>query len=153
MVVQVVMNWEGCHLYQFNLGASYTSDSIKLPDEEFEDMHGFGGRRHSEYDSKTTFIKDVLNNSKKAINYIYDFGDNWVHSINSLTKPKEEVLLPVCTDGEGEVPVEDCGGLGGFYICLIYSTLRRTFLKKGAERMVRDGKRGYLPKAFWIQKG
>ncbi|MBX9851365.1 MAG: plasmid pRiA4b ORF-3 family protein [Cytophagaceae bacterium] len=112
LVIQIVMGWEDYHMYQFNLGSPYRSDSIKLPSEEPEDLWG---PKYNEYDSLETFIKDVFNHSRKTINYLYDFGDDWLHTIKPLAKPKEEVLFPVCIEGAGATPVEDCGGIGGFY--------------------------------------
>ncbi|AEA45120.1 plasmid pRiA4b ORF-3 family protein [Fluviicola taffensis] len=114
VVIQLIMNWENAHLYQFNTGAPYASDSIKIIDEEEEDFFDFGSQ-FEEYDATDTFIADYFNRQKKKINYIYDFGDDWIHEIRLLKKPTEEVLFPQCIKGENAAPVEDCGGIPGFY--------------------------------------
>lgn len=112
VVIQNVMNWEDYHLYQFNIGAYYTSDSISLPDIDEED---FFGSRYQKYDATKTDLSDFFNGQNKKINYVYDFGDDWRHTITPYKKPSEEVLFPRCIAGEHPAPLEDCGGSSGFY--------------------------------------
>jgi hypothetical protein len=113
-VIQLVMNWENTHLYQFNLGAPYVSDSIKLIDEEEEEFFDFGPE-FEKYEATETHLSDFFNGQKKQLNYIYDFGDDWIHLIKVQKKPTEEVLFPICIKGENAAPVDDCGGVFGFY--------------------------------------
>ena len=113
-VIQCVMNWENAHLYQFNLGAPYGSDSIKLLDNQ-DKFGSIFGKRFQDLDSTETFLSEIFNDQKKKINYIYDFGDGWHHEIRVLQKPKEEVLYPKCIKGENAAPIEDCGSYPGFY--------------------------------------
>jgi hypothetical protein len=51
----------------------------------------------------------------KKVNYIYDFGDDWIHSITAMKKPDIEVLIPSCIKGENASPIDDIGGIPGFY--------------------------------------
>lgn len=112
-VIQNVMNWENYHIYQFNTGRPYSSDSIKLIDKK-EDFDFFK-KRHQEYDAEKTFLSDFFNGQYKKLTYVYDFGDDWFHTITPLKKPMEEVLLPKCISGENAAPIEDCGGIWNFY--------------------------------------
>lgn len=112
LVIQCVMNWANSHLYQFNTGAPYASDRIVLMDDEEED---FFGNRFEEYDATKTYLSDYFNGKLKKMIYTYDFGDDWEHIITVLKKPKEEVLFPKCIKGENPAPIEDCGGIPGFY--------------------------------------
>ncbi len=49
------------------------------------------------------------------IEYLYDFGDYWEHSIKLLKKTEGEKLLnPICLDGKGKCSPEDVGGIPGF---------------------------------------
>ena len=45
--------------------------------------------------------------------YIYDYGDYWIHQIqlerNLLITANSK--YPICVDGEGACPPEDCGGI------------------------------------------
>jgi hypothetical protein len=113
-VIQLVMNWEDYHLYQFNIGAPYASDCIKLIDEEEDEFFSFGPHFET-LDATVIHLSDFFNGQKKQLNYIYDFGDDWIHIIKPLKKPKEEVLYPKCIKGENAAPIEDCGGIFGFY--------------------------------------
>ena len=59
-VIQCVMNWENAHLYQFNLGAPYGSDSIKLLDDE-DNFGSIFGNRFQEMDSTKTYLSEIFN--------------------------------------------------------------------------------------------
>lgn len=120
-VIQCVMNWENIHLYQFNLGAFFASDYIGLDDED--DFSSY--RRYRKYKADETYLSDFFNGQLKKMNYIYDFGDSWEHTITVLKKPDEEVLYPKCIKGENAAPIEDCGGLWDFYELLEISEKKR----------------------------
>ena len=114
LIIQCAFNWSDDHLFQFYLGRLYDSDSVHSPDDEDID-DDFIFRRHDKYDARKTKLTKLLQEGLKKFYYIYDFGDNWVHEITVLKKPSEEVLYPVCIKGENIAPVEDCGGIYGFY--------------------------------------
>lgn len=117
VVVQVVMGWRNSHMHQFNLGAPYSSTTIKpkyLEEEGEDDDDLFFGPNYDKYYSETTLLSSVFNEGIKKVNYIYDFGDDWIHEIKLWTKPKEEPLYPICIEGEGPTVMEDCGGIWGF---------------------------------------
>lgn len=112
-VIQCVMSWDNSHLYQFNVGAPYRSDFIKL--KEFDDMaDDFFMNRYQEFDAIKTKLSDFFNGKTKKMIYIYDFGDDWIHTITVLKKPDEEVLVPKCIKGENAAPIDDMGGIWGF---------------------------------------
>ena len=48
--------------------------------------------------------------------YIYDYGDDWQHSIQleKIIERKENVIYPICTGGARACPPEDCGGAYGY---------------------------------------
>lgn len=51
-----------------------------------------------------------------VLNYVYDFGDCWQHEIFVEKLVDDgEVCAPVCMEGEGDAPPEDCGGEPGFH--------------------------------------
>ncbi|HLW40869.1 MAG TPA: plasmid pRiA4b ORF-3 family protein, partial [Flavobacterium sp.] len=83
--------------------------------------------RYKKFDAEKTYLSEFFNGQKKNMNYIYDFGDDWIHTITVLKKPNEEVLYPKCIKGENAAPIEDCGGVWGFYELLeIISKKRKT---------------------------
>ena len=113
IVIQVAMGWHNAHMYQFNTGRPYGSDSIALKGEEDDGPFGFGGR-YEKFDAEKMKLEDYFSTGKKKINYLYDLGDDWLHTIK-LEKTLDEVsLFPKCTGGEEACPPEDCGGVGGY---------------------------------------
>lgn len=115
IAIQCVMNWENAHLYQFNLGQPYASDIVALPLGDEDDFDAIFGKRFERFDSEETYLSDFFNGQKNKVSYIYDFGDDWFHTIKVLKKPKEEVMIPQCIKGENAAPIDDCGGIPGFY--------------------------------------
>lgn len=52
----------------------------------------------------------------KAMNYTYDFGDNWDHRIEleKIIEKDDIINYPVCINGKRACPPEDCGGVWGY---------------------------------------
>src|SRR5690606_25688689 len=50
IVIQCVMNWNNSHLYQFNVGVAYRSDTIALEDPD-EVSEGILRRRNQKFDA------------------------------------------------------------------------------------------------------
>lgn len=113
LVIQCVMNWRNEHLFQFYLGDNTQVDSVTIIDPD-EIANPFR-KEFKKYDALNTNIAHFLNNEVKKMIYIYDFGDDWEHVITVLKKPAEEVIKPLCLDGSNAAPIEDCGGIWGFY--------------------------------------
>ena len=107
-VLQVVMGWEDCHLHSFTVQGQTFSDA-----DTCENIEAFRD------ESKVT-LAEVLQQAKDQISYEYDFGEGWEHLIVlekilpvTLSQPLAEVLV-----GEGACPLEDIGGLDGWYYFL-----------------------------------
>jgi hypothetical protein len=70
--------------------------------------------KEGDISSKECKISEYLPKYKKLV-YRYDYGDNWVHTIDV-----EDFLFdydknhPVCLNGEGTAPPEDVGGEFGY---------------------------------------
>jgi len=111
-VIQQVMNWENEHLYEFYLGRFFGSERIMPPFEFQLDENPVNYRK---YDASKTTLNDVIRKGFSSVNYIYDFGDSWHHTIKIMKKPDYEVEFPICLNGENTAPIEDCGGISGFY--------------------------------------
>lgn len=105
--VQIVMGWENYHLYEFSI------DSYRIGQQFEED--GFNGPNEI-IDSKTIKIGDVLKLKGQKLDYLYDFGDYWQHSL-TLERIIEDLSIPfpICCSGNLNCPPEDVGGLPGFY--------------------------------------
>ena len=97
-VIQVAMGWEGIHLYQFCLRAArYGSWEVSAasPDATLAALRFRKGAR---------FV------------YEYDLNIPWCHEvrIEDRLKPGAGKSYPLCTDGDGACPPEDCGGPESF---------------------------------------
>lgn len=111
VAIQDAMGWFDSHLHEFQVDHPSSGHQVRIgiPVEDFE----FGeevipgwNRYISEYFS--------LEHPKAA--YVYDFGDNWEHTV-TLEKilPREKGRqYPVCVKGKRACPPEDCGGVWGY---------------------------------------
>lgn len=50
------------------------------------------------------------------VDYIYDFGDGWQHSVRleKILPREKDRAYPRCIGGKCACPPEDCGGIGGY---------------------------------------
>lgn len=96
-VLQVVMGWEGIHLFLFDIYAvRYGSFDLHIANPDVSLLE-FGLRGNARF------------------SYIYDMGDHWEHEIRvEAIDPRSRKFHPVCTGGSGACPPEDCGGPDGY---------------------------------------
>ncbi|MCD6311697.1 MAG: plasmid pRiA4b ORF-3 family protein [Elusimicrobia bacterium] len=108
LVIQEAMGWQGSHLHEFNSGNFRIGDT-RDGANEFGDSPQWEERKKKigQY-----FSKDIT-----RIDYTYDFGDNWEHTImlEAIGNKKKAVKYPRCIDGERACPPEDCGSSPGYY--------------------------------------
>ncbi|MFF0389850.1 plasmid pRiA4b ORF-3 family protein [Kitasatospora sp. NPDC004615] len=100
LVVQTAMGWQDCHLHAFDVkGVNYGPPSSEL---DFVD--------------ETAAALDALVKEGDFLNYTYDFGDSWEHRILVERQVVAEAghHYPLCVDGAGACPPEDCSGAGGY---------------------------------------
>jgi hypothetical protein len=102
LVIQAAMGWSNSHLYEIVAG-SLTWGFVD-PDNEA-----------SRLDAQKARLCDVLGYGK-ALNYLYDFGDGWDHTITveDIIDPAPGFLYPRLVEVEGRCPPEDVGGPGGY---------------------------------------
>lgn len=105
-IVQVSMGWCDYHLWEMVIdGKTYG-----LPmDEDF----GTAPRKVAD----RVRLRDVLTGDTTRIDYIYDFGDSWEHSlvVSDVRAGAPGTGYPRFIAGERDCPPEDCGGIPGFY--------------------------------------
>lgn len=103
-VIQVAMGWTNSHLHQFEKG------NVILEPPVEEDVWESIGIDYTGYT-----IDRLLEEENDTVQYHYDFGDGWVHTI-TLEKVMEgyDGELPVCKAGAMNCPPEDIGGIWGF---------------------------------------
>jgi hypothetical protein len=100
-VIQGAMGWQDYHLHVFRIGElGYGTDP--------ERMLGYR-------DETKVRLADMAKLGDR-IGYEYDFGDGWEHEL--LIEASAEAVAgrtyPVCIEGEGACPPEDCGGYPGY---------------------------------------
>lgn len=97
-VLQAAMGWEEDHLHVFR----WKDLEIGVPDEEWN---------HPLLDERRVRLADLPLRKRSRLSYIYDFGDGWDHDVTLVTiRPYQANFTPICIDGEGACPPEDCGG-------------------------------------------
>ena len=105
-IVQAAMGWTDCHLWEMRIGEqAYGLDLddmwCDLPSQSATKVH----------------LSDLLARGETRIDYTYDFGDSWEHSLtfSDLRSGEPDTSYPRLIAGEGNCPPEDCGGVPGFY--------------------------------------
>jgi hypothetical protein len=102
-VVQEAMGWSDMHLHEFERGRERWGDAAIEDD---------GGRLLDEFDVR---LRSIVAAGDR-LRYLYDLGDTWKHEI-VLEGEVEGIsgeLYPLCVDGAGACPPEDCGGISGY---------------------------------------
>ena len=66
-------------------------------------------------DKKSTRGAALVGGSMK-FNYVYDFGDDWIHEVRveAIIPDQRGVVVPSCTGGANRCPPEDVGGPPGY---------------------------------------
>jgi hypothetical protein len=105
LVIQGVMGWTNTHLYQF----VYEKNSY-IGNPEMLDYYDVS-------DDKITELSVFFDKSKMKILYEYDFGDDWVHELvlEKILDKNDIQQYPICLEGELACPIEDSGGIFGYY--------------------------------------
>lgn len=115
-IIQTIMGWENIHLYQFKID----EERVTEPDPEFPTPESI-------YNLETRLNK-IFTKAGQTFEYIYDFGDNWVHKLE-VTKIYKYTLqdigrdvmngghktFPSCIDGAKKCPPENIGSIPGYY--------------------------------------
>ena len=111
VAIQDAMGWTDSHLHQFEMMSPKTGEDVEIgiPDEEWEDeVQTLAG-----WEQK---IADYFSSKNPTALYIYDFGDNWEHTVvlEEILPRAEKTEYPLCLEGERACPPEDCGGAWGY---------------------------------------
>lgn len=106
-VIQVAMGWEDYHLWEFRLGRDV---AYGIPDPDWPDETPLAANRAT----LGSLLKRLA--GKKTFRYVYDFGDNWIHTITveSSGRADPAILYPRLVSAKGQCPPEDCGGPWGY---------------------------------------
>jgi len=102
-VIQTCMGWSDSHLHAFEIGGEQYGE----PDPD--------GTMETE-DARRVQLSQIVAQGYKKFAYVYDFGDNWDHTIQveKVLAPEPGVRYPCCIAGKRACPPEDCGGPPGY---------------------------------------
>jgi hypothetical protein len=111
VAIQDAMGWLDMHLHDFEIFSPSAGRKvfIGIPDEDFEIARKtLAGWKHK--------ISGYFSMENKKAEYVYDFGDDWEHTVNleKILPLEAGVNYPVCTAGKRSCPPEDCGGVWGY---------------------------------------
>lgn len=111
VAIQDAMGWQDYHLHEFRVkDQSGMELHIGIPAEENQILGPlvFSGWRQE--------ISALLSTTHPTFKYVYDFGDDWHHTIKleKILPAKEGVAYPRCIGGKRNSPPEDCGGPHGY---------------------------------------
>jgi len=112
MILNEAMGWSGYHLFEFEF--YHLELRIIEGADEFE--MGYGPDDFIE--ASSTYIREYLEGND-WFTYTYDLGDDWQHRV-TIEKILEdyEYNYPKVIKYKGDCPVEDCGGIYGYYECM-----------------------------------
>jgi len=112
LIFQAAFGWRDCHLHYFDVGG------LRYGDSDFFDREDGPGELRT-FEASEVRLRDfhIDFDGGPVIEYVYDFGDNWVHAV---LLEKELALTPapkaaVCTGGARCCPPEDVGGPPGYF--------------------------------------
>ena len=105
LVIQAAMGWTNSHLWGFEAGGTHWGDA---------DMMDLGDGPLPA--SKSTLLSVMEDIGTKTIHYVYDYGDNWDHTIRieRVGDAEPGKLYPCLIKAEGRCPPEDIGGAPGY---------------------------------------
>lgn len=112
IILNEVMGWDGYHLFEFEFY------HLELRIIEGADEYEFGYGYYDFLEASETFIREYLEEND-WFTYTYDLGDDWQHRV-TVEKIIEdyEYNYPQVLKYKGDCPLEDCGGIWGYYDCL-----------------------------------
>jgi hypothetical protein len=111
-VIQIAMGWENYHLFEFWVGGVREGISWGIPDPDYD----FGREQRSAAKARLSDLLPEIDNKAKTFTYLYDFGDDWEHTIKveAIAEADLEILYPRLIAAKGACPPEDVGGVWGY---------------------------------------
>lgn len=105
-ILQIVMGWHDCHLFQFFNDKRVETISVPFQDDDWMES----------LDANKVKIKSYFPAVKSTMTYEYDFGDGWEHTLTleKILEADKKIKYPVCIKGKRNCPPEDCGGPWGY---------------------------------------
>lgn len=113
IILNKVMGWSGYHL------SEYEFYHLQLQLREDDEINDFVPLWDFDLlDSSKIFINEYME-QQEWFTYTYDFGDDWQHRV-TIENIIEDYPnnYPQVIKFKGDCPIEDCGGIEGYYECI-----------------------------------
>lgn len=109
VAIQDSMGWLDSHLHEFFIPDIQTPNSVSVG---MPDMYGYNNVLPGWDVPITRFFRNVGDRAT----YVYDFGDDWIHSVvvEKVLPVNPAITYPICVGGKRACPPEDCGGPWGY---------------------------------------
>jgi len=120
IIIQILFGWNNSHMYQFSPKGYGSNPNIRYHyDDDIDDYYTLSSPETfpfgEYYDAEKIKLKDYFTSLKQKMTYIYDFGDDWKHILELTDITDEKIINPVCLGGKAQSPIDDCGGVWGYY--------------------------------------
>ena len=112
-VIQIVFDWQNCHLHMFEAQRADSKPKRIVMDDDPETLEYLDPESCDILQERFTALKDILPDHDDVV-YEYDFGDSWNHSITLEKIARSNALKATYLDGRGKRPPEDVGGPWGY---------------------------------------
>jgi len=108
LCIQAAFSWWNCHLHEFRVGG------LRYGDPDIDDV-GFEDDPRV-FDEREVRLRDFDSRAGATFAYVYDFGDDWHHTveIEKRLALDDEPMTATCVGGARARPPEDVGGVGGY---------------------------------------
>jgi hypothetical protein len=108
--IQGSFGWEFDHLFEFREPKGRRTIAGAGLDDPYAD-------EEAPHVGKLKLAAFLTRKGRKCI-YVYDFGDNWEHLVefHGIVESPEKFKRRL-VDGARACPLEDCGGVWGYYAC------------------------------------
>ena len=109
VAIQSAFAWTDTHLHEFRpWGQRDGYPRFGMPLDDFDDNPPLPGWEHC--------VADVLTRANPRLEYEYDFGDGWEHTVvlEEILEAAPGKKYPRCTAGERSAPPDDSGGPSGY---------------------------------------
>lgn len=109
-ILQAAMGWGDTHLHEFDVGGLTYGDTWSLSAERTDDDARV-------YDAQEVRMRDFSRQPGITFTYVYDFGDNWRHTValEKFVATTPSLKKPSCIEGARCCPPEDVGGASGYF--------------------------------------
>ncbi len=110
-ILQAAMGWTDSHLHEFASGDGPTDDLAEHYRDSVSIDEGLAG-----VDETTVRLDEVLHDPGDRLFYVYDFGDNWEHTLvleEVLSRDPQDAAAK-CLGGARSCPPEDSGGVWSY---------------------------------------